>query len=159
MWSIEGSHNLCTCITKSSSSLVQVFKNTCALLCKAQCVVVACMLLYSLAHMISAHWQSCNLQVHKLCTNIECSIAKEWDGVKPRPGAPCLPPSVVRRERLMLGSVWNVEKCSLGFAALCKAFPEASDHEMRVCRRQTQTSQVPISFASLVPLVQTSLIF
>lgn len=45
-------------------------------------------------------------------------------------------------------------------SSACKAFPEASDHdEMLVCRRQTPTSRVPISFATLVSLVQASQFF
>lgn len=79
------------------------------------------------------------------------------DGVKPRTLFVC------RRlwfdENFVLNSVRNIEKRSQGLPVLCETFPEAFPDEMLVCRRETRTRQVPISFASLAPLVQDSLFF
>lgn len=73
---------------------------------------------------------------------------------------PRLPPSAVRCERPYAELGAKLQKRSLGLAVLFKVFPEASDHnEMRVCRGQARTSQVPICFPSLAPLVRAPLIF
>lgn len=51
-------------------------------------------------------------------------------------------------------SMRNIGKRWLGLAVVCEAFPVASDHdEVRVCRRHTRTSQVPISSAVSLALL------
>lgn len=56
-----------------------------------------------------------------------------------------------------LRSERNFEKRSAGPAVLREAFPEAMDHgEMRVCHRQTRSSQVPIIFGTLAAKVQAT---